>query len=398
MHSKLTRLFEEFFNSERASGGVLILCAVIAVAIANSTFGPGYLLLWHTPIGTDLGTTLHLRHSLEHWINNGLMVIFFLLIGLEIEREVYIGELANPRNASLPIIAAIGGMATPALLHFLLNQGSPTAAGAGIPMATDIAFALGVLALLGDRVPTSLKIFLVALAIIDDLGAILVIALFYVGDFSLPHFALAIGTFGIMLAMNRLKVHALAPYLLLGLVMWYFMLQSGIHATIAGVMLAFAVPFGRGDAESPSYRLQHALHKPVAFLIMPLFALANTGVVLGDGWLAGLMSANSLGIFAGLVLGKPLGIALFSLAAVALGLSRLPDGVTWGHIVAAGFVGGIGFTMSIFITLLAFDDPSIVAGSKIAILLSSLVAGVIGYGLLRLSGGAVTRLVPASTE
>jgi NhaA family Na+:H+ antiporter len=381
MKTKLTKLFVEFLESEQASGIILILCTVISIVIANSYFGKGYSDFWHTKIGFDIGG-IALKYSLEHWINDGLMAIFFLLIGLEIERELYIGELSNLKNATLPIFAAIGGMATPALLHFLFNRGTETQAGVGIPMATDIAFALGVLALLGSRVPIALKIFLTALAIIDDLGAIVIIALFYVGDFSLLYLVLALGIFAGLLILNRLGIHWLPFYLILGFVMWYFMLQSGIHATIAGVLLAFAIPFARGDEESPSYKLQHFLHKPVAFIIMPLFALANTSIALTGNWLEGLTTANSLGIFAGLFFGKPLGIALFSVLAVKLGLSRLPSDVFWKHIIGAGFLGGIGFTMSIFITLLAFGNPEIVQSSKISILLSSLVAGTVGFLIL----------------
>jgi NhaA family Na+:H+ antiporter len=249
-------------------------------------------------------------------------------------------------------------------------------------MATDIAFALGVLALLGSRVPVSLKIFLTALAIIDDLGAIIIIALFYVGDFSLVYFGLALGIFAGLLLLNRLGVHRLPVYLIPGCVMWYFMLKSGIHATIAGVLLAFAIPFAGGGEESPSYKLQHFLHKPVAFIIMPIFALANTGVVLRGNWLEGLATANSLGIISGLFLGKPLGITLFSVLAVRLGLSQLPSEASWRHIIGAGFLGGIGLTMSVFITLLAFGNPDIIQGSKLSILLAALGSGTVGYLIL----------------
>jgi len=382
MKTKLTKLFVEFFENEQASGIILILCTVTSIAIANSYFGKGYLDFWHTKVGLEIGDTIFLKFSLEHWINDGLMAIFFLLIGLEIERELYVGELSNSKNASLPIVAAIGGMVTPALLHFLLNRGTETQAGVGIPMATDIAFALGVLALLGSRVPISLKIFLTALAIIDDLGAIVIIALFYVGDFSLLYLLLALGIFAGLLILNRLGVHRLPFYLIPGFVMWYFMLKSGIHATIGGVLLAFAIPFAHGDEESPSYKLQHFLHRPVAFIIMPLFALANTGIALTGNWIEGLATSNSLGIFAGLFFGKPLGIALFSVLAVKLGLSQLPSDVFWRHIIGAGFLGGIGFTMSIFITLLAFGNLEIVQSSKISILLSSFLAGTVGFLIL----------------
>jgi NhaA family Na+:H+ antiporter len=260
-----------------------------------------------------------------------------------------------------------------------LNRGTETQAGIGIPMATDIAFALGVLALLGSRVPVSLKIFLTALAIIDDLCAIAIIALFYVGDFSLLYLALALGILAGLFVLNRLGIHWLPFYLIAGIVMWYFMLKSGVHATIAGVLLAFVIPFGNGDEKSASYKLQHFLHKPVAFIIMPLFALANTGIALSGNWVEGITTSNSLGIFAGLFVGKPLGIALFSFVAIKIGLSQLPNSVSWKHIIGAGFLGGIGFTMSIFITLLAFSNPEIVQSSKISILLSSLLAGAVGF-------------------
>ncbi len=381
MRTTLSKLFTEFLESEQASGIILIFCTAAAIAIANSPFGKTFVDFWHLKVGFAT-ENLVLKYSVEHWINDGLMAIFFLLIGLEIEREIYIGELSDVKNALLPIVAAIGGMAAPALLYFLVNQGTETQAGVGIPMATDIAFALGALALLGSKIPVALKIFLTALAIIDDLGAIIIIALFYVGNFSPLYLAAALGIFVGLLILNRLGARRLIFYLIPGLVMWYAMLQSGIHATIAGVLLAFAIPFARGDENSPSYQLQHFLHKPVAFIIMPLFAFANTGIVLTGDWLAGLTAASSLGIFAGLFVGKPLGIALASLFAVKSGLSRLPSDVSWRHVVGVGFLGGIGFTMSIFITLLAFSNPEIVQSSKIAILLSSLCAGVTGFAIL----------------
>ena len=382
MNTKLSKLFIDFFESEQASGIILLLCTVTSIVIANSSFGKDYAEFWQSNIGFEAGG-IALKASVEHWINDGLMAIFFLMIGLEIERELYIGELSDLKNATLPVFAALGGMMIPALLHFLLNRGSETQAGVGIPTATDIAFALGVLALLGKRVPVSLKIFLTALAIIDDLGAIVMIAIFYVGNFSLLYLCLAAGVFVGLLLLNRRGVHRLSFYLIPGLVMWYFMLKSGVHATIAGVLLAFAVPFVRGGEDSPSYRLQHFLHKPVALIIMPLFALANAGLDLTGNWLEGLATPNSLGILAGLCFGKPLGIVLFSLFAVKLGLSRLPGDVSWRQIIGAGFLGGIGFTMSIFITLLAFGNPELVQNSKISILLGSLVAGMVGFIILR---------------
>ena len=381
MNTNLTKLFREFLESEQAAGVILILCTLTAIVIANSPFGHAFLALWHSPIGFELGD-IDLKYSVEHWINDGLMAIFFFLIGLEIERELYVGELSDLKNASLPIFAALGGMAIPALLHFLLNWGTATQGGIGIPMATDIAFALGVLSLLGNKVPVALKIFLTALAIMDDLGAIIVIALFYVHDFSLLYLVLALGIFVGLLILNRLRVHRLLFYLIPGLVMWYFMLKSGIHATLAGVLLAFSIPFAHGEEGSPSYKVQHCLHKPVAFIIIPLFALANTGIVLSGNWLESLTTSNSLGILVGLFLGKPLGIVLFTLAAVKLRISQLPTDVAWQHIVGAGFLGGIGFTMSIFIALLAFSNPDIIQSAKMSILLSSLLAGATGFVML----------------
>jgi len=382
MKTHLTTLFTEFLESEQASGIILILCTLTAIVMANSPFGNGFLDFWHLKVGFEIGA-VHLQYNVERWINDGLMAIFFLLIGLEIERELYVGELSDLRNASLPIFAALGGMAIPALLYFGLNWGTATQGGMGIPMATDIAFALGVLSLLSTRVPAALQIFLAALAIIDDLGAIVVIALFYMHDFSLLYLILALGIFARLLILNRLQVHRLFVYLIPGLVMWYCMLQSGLHATLAGVLLAFAIPFTHDDDTSPSYQVQHFLHKPVAFLIMPLFALANTGIVLPGNWADSLLTSNSLGILVGLVLGKPLGIVLCTFLAVKWRVSQLPNEVGWRHIIGAGFLGGIGFTMSIFITLLAFDRPDLIQGSKISILLSSLVAGATGFLILQ---------------
>ncbi len=387
MYLKITKLFQEFITSKQASGVILILCTLSAMMLANSSLSPAYFAFWHTEIGISLGS-FTLSHSLEHWVNDGLMAIFFLLIGLEIEREIYIGELSDLKSASLPIMAAIGGMLIPALFHYLLNQGTVTQSGFGIPMATDIAFALGVLMLLGDKIPLSLKIFLSALAIADDLGAIVVITLFYTQGFSLVYFLLAMSVFVGLLILNRRGVTTLWLYLITGAIMWFFMLQSGVHATLTGVLLAFAIPFRNAGEDSPnhqqspSYRLQHSLHYPVAFLIMPLFALANTGMVFNSNWADSLISVNSLGIGVGLVLGKPIGITLFSFLAVKFGLSQLPSDITWQHIIGVGFLGGIGFTMSTFITLLAFEQADLVQWSKIAILCSSLIAALIGTVIL----------------
>ncbi|TLM67248.1 MAG: Na+/H+ antiporter NhaA [Deltaproteobacteria bacterium] len=393
MKTRLTRLFVEFFESGQASGVLLLVCMAISITLANSPLGDAYADFWHLKIGIEAGAAVALKHSLAHWINDGLMAVFFLLIGLEIERELYIGELSDLKSATLPVFAALGGMAAPALIHFLLNRGTETQAGVGIPMATDIAFAMGALALLGSRVPAALKVFLVALAIIDDLGAIVVIALFYVGNFSLTYLLMAAAVFAALLVLNRLGVHRLSVYLIPGVFLWYFMFRSGVHATIAGVLLAFAIPFANGDEASPSYRLQHFLHRPVAFVIMPVFALANTGIVLSGDWLDGLATLNSLGIAAGLLFGKPLGIVLFSALAIRLGLSQLPAELSWRHLLGAGFLAGIGFTMSIFITLLAFDDPATVQASKLSIVLASLAAGTTGFAILHRAkaGGAYSR-------
>lgn len=371
---RVSKLFTEFFESEKSSGIVLIICTLASLLLANSVLQQSYGDFWHYQIG---------HHSLEHWINDGLMTIFFLLIGLELEREVYIGELSKLKNALLPIIAAVGGMLVPAGIYMIFNYGTPTQPGAGIPMATDIAFALGVLSLLGSRVPTSLKVFLTALAVIDDLGAILVIALFYTDNLSLLNLGIALAIMAVLFLFNRMKVNNWIPYIVGGIGMWYFMLNSGIHATISGVLLAFVIPFGDGSEKTISYKLQHLLHKPVAFFILPIFALANTAIVIGDDWMEGLKHENSIGIFLGLVMGKPLGILLFSFIAVAFGMCQLPKGLKWVHIFATGFMAGIGFTMSIFITLLAFkSQPEDVTISKIAIMISSLVAGLIGYVFL----------------
>lgn len=384
----LSSTFQKFFNSEKSSGILLIICTAISLLVTNSPLGPDYISGWQMRVG---------GLSLEHWINDALMAVFFLLIGLELERELYCGELSNIRNALLPTFAAFGGMVAPALIHLSLNAGTSTQAGIGIPMATDIAFALGVLALLGNRVPASLKIFVVAFAVIDDLGAIVIIALFYTAHLSIGYLLAAAVVWALLFGMNRLlRVMSLTPYILGGAVMWLLMLKSGVHATVTGVMLAFAIPFtGKVDDEaSPSHRLEHSLHKPVAFIILPLFALANTAITIGGDWIQGLSSANGLGIIAGLILGKPLGVALLCFVAVACGICRLPADLNWRHIVGAGVLGGIGFTMSIFITNLAFaGDAGNINASKMAILVASLGAGVAGFLWLKVLGnvGAESR-------
>ncbi len=367
---KLTKLFNQFFESEKAGGLILVFVTLLSLLMANSPWQNEYLSFWNSDFN---------GHTLTHWINDGLMTIFFLLIGLELEREVYQGELSHIRNAALPVVAAIGGMVVPAGMYLLFNYGTAFQSGAGIPMATDIAFAIGILSLLGNRVPVSLKIFLTALAVIDDLGAILVIALFYTSSLSWVNLSIALGIFGLLLLFNRLKVRNLIPYLIGGVAMWYFMLNSGVHATITGVLLAFAIPFGNGDEKSTSFILQHFLHKPVAFFILPVFAAANTGITIDDQWMSSFSHSSSLGILAGLIIAKPLGIWLFSFIGVSAGLCTLPSDLKWKNILGAGMLGGIGFTMSIFITLLAFDDALVINHSKIAILAASLVAGITGF-------------------
>lgn len=375
---KATKLFRDFFESEKAGGLLLLLTTLLSLALANSYFQDSYVGFWETKMG---------QHSITHWINDGLMTIFFLLIGLELERELYGGELSNNKNASLPIFGALGGMAVPAGIFLLFNYGTITQNGAGIPMATDIAFAIGILSLLGSRVPVALKVFLTALAVIDDLGAILVIAIFYTETISWMYLGVAFAVMGFLFILNRQKVHQLWPYLVGGLIMWYCMLHSGVHATITGVLLAFVIPYGDGGKKTSSYRLQHFLHQPVAFLILPLFAMANTDITLGADWYEGLSHVNSIGIMAGLALGKPIGILLFAYAGVKLGLGTLPNELKWSHILGAGMLGGIGFTMSIFITLLAFknDGEAVITYSKIAILIASFVSGTLGYFWLKRS-------------
>ncbi|QQR88053.1 MAG: Na+/H+ antiporter NhaA [Flavobacteriales bacterium] len=371
---KLTALFEDFFRSEKAGGVVLLLCAVVSLLLANSPWGGAYIGFWHHPVA---------GHGLAHWVNDGLMAVFFLLIGLELERELYVGEISTLGQAALPAMAAVGGMLVPAGIHYALNHDLPTSAGAGIPMATDIAFAIGILALLGSRVPASLKVFLTALAVMDDLGAILVIGVFYSDGVQWAWLGGSVVLFATMLVMNRMRVHRIAPYLLLGVVMWYCMLRSGVHATLAGVLLAFAIPFGNGDDRSPSYKLQHVLHRPVAYLVMPIFALANTCIALGADPFGPLLQPNALGIMAGLVIGKPLGVVLFCAIGIATGLCVLPADVRMGHVVGAGMLAGIGFTMSIFIALLAFSTPAEQDTSKVAVMLASLLSALFGVLVLK---------------
>lgn len=376
----LTESFNDFFNNEKSAGISLMICTVISLIIANSAYSEGYLNFWDMRL--DFAPFIWIKElSVVDWVNDLLMAVFFLLIGCELKRELYEGELSNFRNALLPIIAAVGGVGVPALIHFGLNSGTETQAGIGIPMATDIAFALSILALLGNRVRASLKIFLTALAVIDDLIAIVVIAVFYTSKFYGMYLALSLGVFAVLMVLNKLKVNSLVFYLIGGAFMWYFMLKSGVHATIAGVLLAFTIPYTpETDDPDPLNILEHALHKPVAFFILPVFALANTGIIIGSSWATELTTTNSLGILLGLFVGKVIGVSVFSFIAVKLKIGRLPLDLRWSHIIGAGFLAGIGFTMSIFITNLAFKtNPELINSSKMAILGASLIAGIVGY-------------------
>ncbi|OON68328.1 Na+/H+ antiporter NhaA [Hymenobacter sp. CRA2] len=421
----LVRPFAEFFRREASGSIVLLFSAALALLLANTSWGPAqyFPAIWDEHLRVALGS-LVLDKSLLHWINDGLMAVFFLIVGLEIKREVLDGELSSLRQAALPVAGAVGGMVVPALLYAVFNRGTATADGWGIPMATDIAFALAALQLLGPRVPLGLKVFLTALAIVDDLGAVVVIAGFYTRELHLTWLYWALGIWAALLSLNALGVRSLGLYLLLGLGLWYATLESGVHATLAGVLLAMAIPARIGqerpallrlleerlhllgdeahsrDADprtiseeleelaesisSPAQKLEQRLHAVVAFGIVPLFAFANTSLTIDASAIQQLVSPLGLGILAGLVVGKPLGIGLLSWLTVRLGWATLPAGVTWRHLWGAGLLGGIGFTMSLFVTLLAFGVHSPAeAVAKLAILLASLLAGVGGFLLLR---------------
>ena len=374
--------FQEFLKSGTAGGIILILGVIISLIIANSGLDEGFNALLATPLGYH-NHWLHLEYSLLIWINDGLMAIFFLLVGLEIKRELIEGELASIKKASLPVFAAIGGVIAPALIYITFNTGSDLASGWGIPMATDIAFALAVITLLGKNVPSSLKIFLAALAIVDDLMAILVIALFYSTSLQYTYLLYAALVFALLLLLNRLGVKAIAYYIIPGIFLWYFIHHSGIHATIAGVLTAFTLPTTADAQESPLEKLEHLLVKPVNFIIMPIFALANTNIRYEDGMLAGLLTPLGLGIALGLLVGKPLGITLLSWLAVKLKISSRPKGASWKHLLGVGMLGGIGFTMSIFIAILSFADAThILAEAKFSILTGSILSAAAGSILL----------------
>lgn len=361
---------------EKTSVIVLICCTILSMAIANSSWGEQYLNCWNYDI---------LGSSIQHWINEGLMSIFFLMIGLELKREFVFGELSNPKIGILPIVSAIGGAIIPVLIFLLFNHESIQAKAAGIPMATDIAFAIGLLSLLGKTVPASLKVFLTTLAVIDDLMAILVIAFFYTNTISMGSLIISFAILLILFLINQFKINNLIIYIIGGIIMWYFMLDSGIHATITGVLLASVIPIGNGNSKSSFMKLHHILHKPVAFIIVPLFALANTGIELHSIWQYGIVSNLSAGIILGLLLGKPIGILIFSKLFVTLRICQLPYDVNWKHILGVGILAGIGFTMSIFITLLACTNKIDIDRATISILIASTIAGITGLGFLKLN-------------
>ncbi|MEA3455015.1 MAG: Na+/H+ antiporter NhaA [Campylobacterota bacterium] len=426
--NKIATPFEHFLHAQTTTGFILMFMTVLALILANTPLAEAYSHFFHTKIDFNVGSW-NLSHSIHHWINDGLMAIFFFIIGLEIKREITVGELSNFKVAILPILAAIGGMVFPALIYYGINSGGEGAAGWGIPMATDIAFAISALVLLGNRVPTTLVTFLVALAIVDDLGAVLVIALFYTEQIHMVPLMLAGVSFLIMVAFNRFGIHMILPYFIVASFMWFFMLESGVHATIAGVIAAMAIPskprrapvdFTRhtknlldeydsypvatdhmmherqkailiniedriDSISSPAARLEHDLHLPVALIIIPLFALANAGIAIDFSSIgATIMEPVSLGIIAGLIIGKVLGIFGVSWLAIKLKIATLPQGSTMSQIFGVAFLGGIGFTMSIFVADLAFaGSDALIFQAKVGILAASLFAGLFGFFWLK---------------
>lgn len=388
-----TGISPAFFHHQAAGGIVLMIAAALAIVLANSPLAYVYAALLDTPVTVRIGE-FGVDKNLLHWINDGLMAIFFFLVGLEIKRELLTGELSSVRKAALPAIAAVGGMVVPAMIYVGLNSSDPRAVqGWAIPTATDIAFALGVLALVGPRVPPSLKVFLLALAIIDDLGAVLIIAFFYTANLSVQ--ALSLAAIGVvaLIALNVRGVDRTAPYLLVGLFIWLCVLKSGVHATLAGVVTALAIPLLPANAtpdavdDSLAVRLQDSLHSWVTFGVLPAFAFANAGVSLAGLSVESLAAPIPLGIALGLLLGKPIGVFLFTAAAVALGVSSRPEGASWLQLVGIGLLAGIGFTMSLFIGMLAFPEPSYAADIRLGVLSGSIFAALLGYTLLRSVGG-----------
>lgn len=378
----ITDYFNKFIHNSQSSGILLIICVGVSLLIANSSLGPAFQNLLDQKIGTEM---FELNYPISIWINDGLMAIFFLLVGLEIKREIVEGELSSLKNASLPIVAAVGGMVVPALIYFFFNQGTAYANGWAIPMATDIAFSLAIISMLGKSVPVSLKIFLTALAIVDDLGAILVIAIFYTEQIHWNYMGLSALMIVLLVALNYFNFKKHIFYLIPGIFLWYFMHHSGIHATIAGVLLAFTIPTNKSTTEiSPLEKLEQQLHLPVSFLIMPLFALANTNITFKNGMVDGLFSSLGYGIVLGLFLGKLIGINLFSYIFIKLKISSLPHNSSWPQMWGTALLAGIGFTMSIFIALLSFKGHhEIQDEAKFAILIASVLSGITGYLTLK---------------
>lgn len=374
--------FKDFTKSSYFGSFILFACVLTSLIVANTSYAENFHHALQSVIGFE-NESIQLRFSVEAWINDGLMAIFFLLVGLEIKRELVEGELSSLKQATLPIMAAFGGAIIPAIIFFLFNTGTSTIHGWGIPMATDIAFALAVISMLGKNVPASLKIFLAALAIVDDLIAILVIAIFYSNELHLAYLFYAALIIALLFLFNKLGVKNHWLYVLPGIFVWYFVHHSGIHATIAGVAVAFTIPTNAGSNESPLEKLEHILVKPVNFFIVPLFALINTNITYVDGMFEGLTTPLGLGIMLGLLIGKPVGIALTCFIATKLKIASLPQNATWAHIIGVGLLGGIGFTMSIFVSLLSFEDVAYINEAKFVILITSTLAGIIGYQLLK---------------
>lgn len=386
MRRKVANRISNFLKTESASGIILMFAALLALMMSNSFLSGFYDHLLHVKVAIQIGA-LKIEESLLHWINDGLMAVFFLLIGLEIKREIMVGELSTWKRASLPIFAAIGGMLFPALVYAYFNYDDPvTLHGWAIPAATDIAFALGILSLLGTRAPTSLKIFLLALAIIDDLGAIVIIALFYTSDLSLLALSLALVCIVVLFILNKLRVTRTAAYIIVGTIMWVCVLKSGVHATLAGVITAFFIPRIpiKGKTEILAENLEHKLHPWVAFGIMPIFAFGNAGVSFAGIGLDTLLEPVPLGIAAGLFIGKQIGVFAVTWSVIKAGLCQMPKNTTWLHIYGAALLTGIGFTMSLFIGTLAFEDQlSHAADIRLGVLLGSGLSGVLGYSILR---------------
>ena len=388
---RITDVFREFFQSQQASGIILVAVTAASLLISNSIGGNEYRSFWNIHFGTEV-YGLHLNHSITDWINDALMAIFFLVVGIEIKREIVDGELSDRKRAMLPLFGALGGMAVPALLYFLFNMNSPqTLSGVGIPTATDIAFAIAILGLLGNRVPTSLKVFLTALAIIDDLGAIVIIALFYGQGIHWAWLAASVGIVVIMYIVNKIDWDFAWLYIVLGIALWFTMMHSGIHATLSGVILALMLPRQSKKEKKMSNQMEHHLSGWVAFLILPLFAAANTAIKIDVNMMNEIINPLSLGIFFGLVFGKPIGIVLFSWLADRLGIAHISKNITFTKLVGAGLLGGIGFTMSIFVSNLAFDDRALIDMAKLSIIIASVTAATSGYILLSKSKNVSTR-------